>query len=43
MMSVKDRIFRFLAISTHGYEAYILAGFGVANISAVKYVAFRMR
>lgn len=34
---------RFVALGTHSFEAYILAGFGVAIISVVRFVAFRMR
>jgi energy-coupling factor transporter ATP-binding protein EcfA2 len=36
-------MFRFVALGTHSFEAYILAGFGVTIISVVRFVAFRMR
>lgn len=34
---------RFVALGTHSFEGYILAGFGVALISIMRFFAFRMR
>ena len=36
-------ISRFVALGTHSFEGYILAGFGVAGISIMRFFAFRMR
>jgi len=36
-------IFRFVALGTHSFESYILAGFGVAFISIMRFFAFKMR
>jgi len=36
-------IFRFIALGTHSFESYILAGVGIAFISMIRFFAFRMR
>jgi energy-coupling factor transporter ATP-binding protein EcfA2 len=36
-------MFRFVALGTHSFESYILAGFGVTFISIMRFFAFRMR
>ncbi|MBU1706113.1 tyrosine-type recombinase/integrase [Patescibacteria group bacterium] len=36
-------IFRFIALGTHSFEAYILAGFGTAFMMIMRFFAFRMR
>jgi integrase len=35
--------FRFIALGTHSFEGYILAGFGLASIGVLRYFVFRMR
>ena len=36
-------IFRFVALGTHSFEGYILAGFGTAFFMVIRFFAFRMR
>jgi len=36
-------MFRFFALGTHSFEAYILAGFGTAMLMVLRFFAFRMR
>src|SRR3989338_9105067 len=36
-------MFRFVALLTHSFESYILAGVGIAFISMMRFFAFRMR
>jgi len=36
-------MFRFVALGTHSFESYILAGVGIAFISMMRFFAFRMR
>lgn len=36
-------MFRFIALGTHSFEAYILAGFGTAFITMMRFFAYRMR
>ncbi|MCX5751239.1 MAG: tyrosine-type recombinase/integrase [Candidatus Saganbacteria bacterium] len=34
---------RFIALGTHNFEGYILAGFGLASVGVLRYFVFRMR
>ncbi len=36
-------MFRFLALGTHSFEGYILAGFGMAILAVMRFLLFRMR
>ncbi|NQV00498.1 MAG: tyrosine-type recombinase/integrase, partial [Parcubacteria group bacterium] len=36
-------MFRFLALGTHSFEGYILAGFGMAILAVTRFLLFRMR
>ncbi len=36
-------MFRFIALGTHSFESYILAGMGIAFLSIMRFFAFRMR
>ena len=36
-------IFRFIALGTHSFEGYILAGFGTAGLAVMRFFVFRMR
>ncbi|MBU1022523.1 MAG: ATP-binding protein, partial [Candidatus Margulisbacteria bacterium] len=36
-------MFRFVALGTHSFEGYILAGFGMATIMVMRFFAFRGR
>ncbi|MFH1683496.1 MAG: AAA family ATPase, partial [Candidatus Margulisiibacteriota bacterium] len=35
--------FRFVALGTHSFEGYILAGFGMAGMAVMRFFAFKMR
>ncbi len=36
-------MFRFVALGTHSFEGYILAGFGMAGLAVMRFFAFKMR